>query len=98
MRTFRGQQETTPKMEETGSSEMPVNVYQNKRCQSRQLCDKAKISNLTAENHNHFYTLGLFSPFSLSFLLLKSEAEAKPQMGNGLYCVFWIIRLEPRIL
>jgi len=85
-------------MEETGSSEMSVNEYRNKRRQGNQHCDKVKTSNLSAENHNHFYTFGYFFPFSHSFHLLHYEAETGPQMGNGLSCVFWIIRLEPRIL
>lgn len=85
-------------MEETGPSEMSVNVYQNKRRHSNQPCDKIKTNNLSAENHNQIYTFGFLSPFSPSLHLLHYEAQTEPQMGNGLFYVFWIIRLEPRIM
>jgi len=85
-------------MEATGSSEMSLNVYGNKRRQTNQHCDKVKTNNSSAENHNQFNIFGFFAPFSPSFHLLHYEAETELPIGNGLSCVFRIIRLEPRIL
>jgi hypothetical protein len=77
---------------------MSVNVYRNEWRLSNQHFDKFKTSNISAENHNQVYTFGFISPFSPSFHILHYEAETEPQMGYGLSCVFWIIRLESRIL
>jgi len=77
-------------MEETQSSEISVNVYRNKRRHSNQHCDKIKASNLSAEDHNQFYTFGFF--FLLSHLLciyfnMRHKLSPKWEMDYFMYFV-----------